>query len=351
MTARNQEFKVALIGHSDPVVPAWVCAALTEAGIGFAHDQCADARRIIELAHDAHIVWTFGSNPTHTAQTWHEQILGALPQLQQCLVILRAGSGTDNVPVTQATQRGILVVNTPAATAPPVAEYAVTLMLAVMRQVVFDATRVRHGQWSQPAQPTAVSLHGKTVGLIGFGQIAQGVARRLRGFEVGLLAHDPAVSPQVFQQHEVAPVALDDLLAQSDIISIHCPLLDSTRHLISERQLRMVKPTAFLINTARGAIIDEAALIKVLQEGRLAGAALDVLEQEPPPSDHPLLHLENVIITPHIAAYSQDIYHQMWRLSVESVLDVAAGRRPRSCVNSVDIAARSSAMSSMRPGS
>jgi len=337
MTVRNSTIKVALIGHSDPAVPAWVGATLRDAGVDFVHDQCGDARRIVALAHDAHIVWTFGSNPAHTARTWHDEILESLPGLGRCRAIIRAGSGTDNVPVTQATQRSILVVNTPAATAPPVAEYAVTLMLAVMRQVVFDAARVRAGQWSQPSQPTAVSLHGKTVGLIGFGQIAQGVARRLRGFEVKILGHDPAVAPQVFEQHDAVAVPLDDLLTQSDIISIHCPLLDSTRHLIGERVLRRVKAGAFLINTARGAIIDEAALIAALREKRLAGAALDVLEQEPPPADHPLLQMENVIVTPHIAAYSQDIYHQMWRLSVESVLDLAAGRRPRSCVNQVDM--------------
>lgn len=326
-------FKVALIGHSDPQVPAWVLAMLEASAITCACRQCDTPQQVVELAADAQVLWTFGSNPNFTASTWCEVIAAALPQLKHCGAIVRSGSGTDNVPVAAATRQGVLVVNTPAATAEPVAEYAVALMLATARQVPFDAARVRAGQWSQPIPPTARSLSGKTVGLVGFGQIAQVVARRLRGFDVTLLVSDPAVDDGEVGRLGATLVSLEALLKRSDFISLHCPLLPSTRHLIGERQFAQMKPSAIVVNTSRGQVIDEAALIRALREGVIAGAGLDVLDQEPPAADHPLLSMDQVVVTPHVAAFSEQLFDRMWRLSVESIQALSRGRCPVSCVN------------------
>ncbi len=329
----NEPFQVALIGHSDPTLPAWLSPRLRAAGIDFVHAQCDSPQEIVSLAGRAQVLWTFGSNPRFSAPAWCELIRQALPGLDACRAILRSGSGTDNVPVAEAMDRGILVANTPTATAEPVAEYTVGLMLAVARHIVADARRATRGDWSQPALPTAVSLADRTVGLIGFGHIARGVARRLGGFGVRLLASDPAVPAEVMSELGTEKVAFDKLLAQSTVVSLHCPLTPGTRGLIGRDQLGRMPRGAILINTARGELIDEAALLAALESGHLAGAGLDVLGQEPPPADHPLLHLPQVVVTPHMAAFSEQIFTEMWRLSVETLLALAAGQLPASCVN------------------
>lgn len=326
-------FKVALVGHSDPHVPAWVEKALAEAGVVFVHDQCDTPTRLIDLAGDADVVWSFGSNPAFTAETWRDLLAQALDGFARCGVILRAGSGTDNIPVSEATKAGILVANTPGATAEPVAEYTVTLMLAAARRLVDEADRARRGDWSQPAAPTATSLRDKTLGLVGFGQIAQLVAHRVAGFDMRIVASDPYAEPAVMRSAGVEPLELEALLEQADVVSLHCPLTDATRHLIGEAELRRMKPNALLINTSRGAVIEESALIRALGEGWIAGAGLDVLEHEPAPADHPLLSMDRVIVTPHVAAFSEQIFIDMWRLSVETILELKAGRWPPSCVN------------------
>lgn len=322
-----------MISHGEPKIPAWVIQTLRTSGIDIDFQQCDTPEDIVLLAGGADVLWTFATNPSFTADAWRQIILEALPGLRRCRVIIRSGSGTDNVPVPEASAKGILVANTPGATAEPVAEYAIALMLTVMRQVVFDARRVRHGDWSQPSAPSAVSLMNKTVGLVGFGQIARLVARRLSGFDVQLLATDPAIDHGQLKRLGARAVTLEELLEQSDVVSLHCPLLASTRGLIGHAQFERMKRSAILINTARGGVVDEPALIQALKTRRIAGAGLDVLEREPPPSDHPLLHMDHVVVTPHIAAFSEQVLHDMWRLSVETIMDLAQGRRPRSCVN------------------
>jgi phosphoglycerate dehydrogenase-like enzyme len=169
--------------------------------------------------------------------------------------------------------------------------------------------------------------------LVGFGRIARAVARKLSGFELTVLVYDPLVSAEMAAEHGGRVVALDELLARADVVSVHCPLTSQTRHLIDERALRRMKPTAVLLNTARGPVIDEGALARALTEGRIVAAGLDVLEQEPPDPSNLLLRLDNVVLTPHVAAYSDEYLENCWRLSVETVIALATGRWPPSSVN------------------
>jgi D-3-phosphoglycerate dehydrogenase len=323
-----KRFRVALVGLDGQVVPEGVAAGLAEKGIDRVVHECTTDGDLARYGHDADVVWLFGGSRVLTAGN-----LGLLPR---CGAILRTGSGTDNVPVEAATRAGILVANTPEAAADAVSDHAVALLLAVLRQVAAQDRAVRGGVWDRYRAWPRGPLRGRTLGLVGFGRIAQLVARKLGGFEMTALAYDPLVDPEVLARHGARAAPLDSVLSRSDVVSLHCPLTEDTHHLIDERALRRMKPSAVLINTARGPVIDEAALTRALAEGWIAGAGLDVLEQEPPDPANPLLRLDNVVVTPHIAGYSDEYLEASWRLSVEAVLALAEGRRPRSVVNRPD---------------
>lgn len=320
-----ETFKVALVALDGNTVPEWVPERFARHGIEFVAGECHGRQALRETAADADVVWVFGSHDCLTA--------GNLDVIPRCGAIIRTGSGTDNVPVAEATLRGIVVANTPDALTDAVSDHAIGLLFAIMRQTSVQDRTIRAGIWDRAAAMPRLHLRGQTVGLIGFGRIAQSVARKLSGFDVTVLAYDPPLGDATIVQRGGKPVDLDTLLVEADVVSIHCPLTEQTRGLIDERKLKRMKPTAILINTARGPVVDEAALVRGLSEGWIAGAGLDVLEHEPPPPDHPLLRLDNVVLTPHIAAYSDEYLANSWQLSVEIALDLAHQRWPRSVVN------------------
>jgi D-3-phosphoglycerate dehydrogenase len=256
-----------------------------------------------------------------------------LDSLPRCAAIIRTGSGTDNVPVEEATRRGIVVANTPEAHNDAVSDHAIGLLFAVIRQIPIHDRRVRGGDWKHARTGRYWHLRGQTLGLVGFGLIARLVAKKMSGFDMNVLAYDPFVSAEAMTSLGVRPAGLDELLAGSDFVFLHCPLTKETYHLIGERELRLMKPAAILINTARGPVVDEPALVRALTEGWIAAAGLDVLEDEPPAPDNPLLKLENTVITPHAAGFSDEDEGLCWRLSVESAIAFKQGRWPRSYVN------------------
>jgi D-3-phosphoglycerate dehydrogenase len=319
-------FKIAMIdtsGYAAP--PAWAGETLAQAGVEFAIIDCQTAEDVLTHAAEADVLWVWGSRVITPA------LLAALPR---CGGLIRTGSGTDNVPVAAATEHGVVVANTPEAHSHAVAEQAIALLFAAMRRVAQLDRSTRAGLW-QTARPWPnAHLHGQTLGLVGFGHAARIVARNLSGFDLTTLVYDPYVSPEAMAAAGVRPVSdLDQLLAAADFVLLHCPLTAETHHLISEPQLRRMKPAAILVNTARGPIVDEPALVRALQEGWIAGAGLDVIEQEPIALDNPLLALDNVVLSPHVAGYSDENAELAWRLSVEAALDFAQGRWPRSVVN------------------
>jgi D-3-phosphoglycerate dehydrogenase len=321
-----KQFKVALVeaGETARAVPVWVRNALAGAGIDFLERVCEDRKELQAFAADSEVVWVWGSRVV-TADR--------LDVLSDCGAILRSGSGTDNVPVAEATRHGILVANTPGAVAQEVADHAIALLLSVVRQTVAQDRLLRSGSWDFRRENNRWHLRGSTLGLVGFGRIAQLTAQKLRGFGLRMIAYDPWMSDDAARSQEVELVDLDSLLTQSDFISIHCPLTDETHHLIGENEIQRMKPEAILINTSRGPVVHEAALVQALQQKRIGAAALDVFEGEPLPPSSPLLKLENVVLTPHIAGYSDLFPESFWRYSVETLIALAGGYWPRSVVN------------------
>ena len=317
-------FKVVLVDFDGNSLPAWVSEAFAKEGIDFVARECKTTADLAQHAADADVVWNWGSRLI-TAES--------LALLSQCGGIIRTGSGTDNIPVEAATQRGIVVANTPEAHNDAVSDHAIGLLFAVMRQIPARDRDVRSGKWNAARPWPAWHLHGQTLGLVGFGHIARLVAKKMRGFDLALLANDPYVSPDVMINESVRPASLEAVLSESDFVFLHCPLTKETYHLVGERELRLMKSNAILINTARGAVVDEPALIRALTEGWIAAAGLDVLEQEPPAPDNPLFKLNNAVLTPHIAGHSDEDLEFCFQLSVEAAIALAQGHWPRSYVN------------------
>ena len=319
------KFKVAMV-HMDPEeLPDWVPETMASHSIEFVFEECETHSQLVSCAGDADVVWIFGGSHIVTAEN--------VADLRRCGALIRTGSGTDNIPIEAATAHGIIVANTPEAFNDGVSDHTIALLLAVVRQIALQDQKVRAGIWDRYAGFPGWHLQGQTLGLIGFGHIARLVTRKLSGYEMTVLAHDPFVSAELMADHGVQAASMEEVLSGSDFVSVHCPLLATTHKLIGERELRLMKPRAILINTSRGPVVDEVALFRALTEGWIAAAGLDVLVQEPPESDNPLFSLDNVVLTPHIAGYSDESLDNSWRLSVETVLDLAQGRWPRSYVN------------------
>lgn len=254
----------------------------------------------------------------------------ALESANRLKVISRYGVGVDAIDLDAAREKGIVVTNTPGANAASVAELTVGLFLALARQFPQAFTATRQGKWPRL---TGVALEGKTVGLVGLGSIGKITARRLSGFDCRLLAFDPEPDIAFAGQHGIALVSLDELLASSDFVSLHLPLLPETRNLVNEQFIGKMKKGAYLVNTARGELVDETVLLKALESGHLAGAALDALVQEPPDPTCPLLGLPNIIATPHLGAQTDAAVNQMGRMALANCLAVLQGKTPAHVVN------------------
>ena len=255
--------------------------------------------------------------------------------LERCKVITLGSVGADLVDIAAATARGIPVTNIPDTFIEEVADHAMTLILATYRRLVFQDRLVRDGRWKEgrPMLYEFPRLMGQTLGFIAFGHVARAVALRARPFGVHMLAYDPYVEELAMSPYGVEPVGLAELLQRSDIVSMHAPATGDAHHMLKEEQFRLMKPGALFINTGRGPTVDEAALIKALQEGWIAGAGLDVLETEPPGGNSPLLGMDNVILTAHVASASARFDPARKRRVGQELALVLRGRWPMSCVN------------------
>jgi phosphoglycerate dehydrogenase-like enzyme len=253
---------------------------------------------------------------------------GVLANSPTLRVIARVGVGLDSIDLDAATAHGVAVTVTPGVNERTVADHTIALMLAALRRVCEQDAAVRRGAWNRTGEHAAWLLSGGTVGLVGFGHIGRIVAERLRGFGVRILVNDP-IEPR---DGDVEAVSLDVLLRSSDVVSLHVPLLPTTRGLIGGRELALMRRDAILVNTARGAVVDEEALVAALQGGRLRAAALDVFANEPPTGSR-LLTLPNVVLSPHIAGLSTTSVRDMTRRATASVIDVLRGRPPAHLAN------------------
>jgi len=251
------------------------------------------------------------------------------PEAAGLKCISRWGVGYDSIDVAAATRRGIVVCYTPGLLDEAVADFAFALLLAMARRLHVGHDNLRKGVWKGE---WGHDVHGKTLGILGCGRIGQAVARRASGFNLRVIACDPAPSDTA-RQLGVTFVSLDELLAQSDFVTLHSALTPQTRGIIGAAQLARMKPTAYLINTGRGPLIDEPALAEALTSGRIAGAALDTFVTEPMPADHPFRGCPNVLLTPHLAGFSRGSGEKVSQVSTQALLDLMRGQRPEFVVN------------------
>lgn len=289
--------------------------------------NCNTEDELIAAGKDADILIYLGLYTPFT-----QKVLSQLPRTQ---LIARYGIGMDSVDLAAATQYGIVVANAAEYCVPEVADHATALILSLARRVTMMDRFVRNGNWGGAVSHAGVMprLSTQSVGFVGFGRIGRHAARNIVNIFGTLLAHDPYVSQEQADTYKVKMVTLDELLAQADYVSVHTPLLPQTRGLIGAAQLAKMKPTAYLINTSRGPVVDEAALIAALQAKQIAGAALDVFDPEPLVADSPLRELDNVILTPHLAAYSIHAIEDLRAAVTTTVSDVIQGYLPRHVMN------------------
>jgi len=296
---------------------------------------CTQEDEIIAAAHDADVLMVA---PAHV--TISQKVIAALPR---CRYILGFISGYDGIDLKTATEHGVLVTNMPDLFWEEVADHTMALMLACSRKIVELNQAVKRGEWAgelmdsrlaREIDPQLTRLQGQTLGLAGFGRIARGVAVRAKGFGMKIIAYDPHVPPAVFSEFEVESVELNRLIEESDYVSIHTMLSEETRGMFGLEQFKKMKPTAYIINTARGPIIDRDALYSALTQKLISGAALDVTDPEPStPDNNPLLRLDNVIVTAHRGGKDKVAFANLSRLVPEQVFAVIRGEWPQNIVN------------------
>ena len=284
-------------------------------------------KTIIEKAKDVDALATLLSDKIDA------EVFDAAPKLK---MIAQLAVGFDNVDVQEATKRGIYVSNTPEVLTDTTADFAWALLMTLARRVVEADKYVRTGKWKvgwHPAMLQGRDVYGATIGIVGAGRIGYAVAKRATGFSMKILFYDVIPRPEMEKDFGAKKVDLDTLLKQSDFVSIHVPLMKETHHLINAEKLRLMKKTAYLINNSRGPVVDEKALYDALNEGRIAGAGLDVFEQEPTPLDNPLLKLDNVVVAPHISSASYETRSKMAEMVADNLIAFFEGKKPPNLVN------------------
>ncbi|MFZ1039352.1 MAG: glyoxylate reductase [Candidatus Bathyarchaeia archaeon] len=284
-------------------------------------------KTIIEKAKDVDALATLLSDKIDA------EVFDAAPKLK---MIAQLAVGFDNVDVQEATKRGIYVSNTPEVLTDTTADFAWTLLMALARRVVEADKYVRMGKWKvgwHPAMLQGRDVYGATMGIVGAGRIGYAVAKRATGFSMKILFYDVIPRPEMEKDFGAKKVDLDELLKQSDFVSVHVPLMKETHHLINAEKLRLMKKTAYLINNSRGPVVDEKALYEALNEGRIAGAGLDVFEQEPTSLANPLLKLDNVVVAPHISSASYETRSKMAEMVADNLIAFFEGKKPPNLIN------------------
>jgi phosphoglycerate dehydrogenase-like enzyme len=259
----------------------------------------------------------------------------SFPNDGRLAIVARFGVGYDTVNVQACTDHDCALVITPDGVRRPVAVSIITFMLALTGKLLQKDRITRQGPegWARRNEHMGRGLVGRTLGQLGIGNIGAEVFRLARPFEMKFIAHDPYADPKVAQELGVRLVGLEELFREADVLSVSCPLNDETHHIVNAERLALMKPTAYLINTARGPVVDEAALIRALQEGGIAGAGLDVFEQEPSPADNPIYRLDNVLVTPHALCWTDQCFAGIGAADVKATFDVMHGRVPTGIVN------------------
>ncbi len=254
-------------------------------------------------------------------------------------IVGRAGAGVDNVDVEAATEKGVIVMNTPGGNTLSTAEHAISMMLSLARRIPQADRTMKDGQWDKKSF-VGVEMFGKTLGVVGLGRIGRVVVERMQAFGMEVLAFDPLLTQEAAQKLGIKPATVEEICRQADVITVHAPLNEDTRGLIGEAALATMKPGVLIVNCARGGIVDEAALAAALREKKIAGAALDVFEQEPLPGEHPLRGLDNVVLTPHLAASTAEAQEKVARDIAIQIREALSGEMIRNAVNAPSVDAK-----------
>lgn len=300
-------------------------SVLEPLGFSFVAGQCKTAEEVAELCREADAILT----------QWAPVTAEAIDKLEKCQVIVRYGIGVDNVDLEAARRKNIPVVNVPDYAVEEVADHTLSLLLSIVRKIPQIVQRVRDGIWEiSPCRPI-VGLQDKVIGVAGFGNIARAVVRRAQSFGMTAIGYDPFVDEAEFARLGAEKADWETLLERSDILSVHMPLTQHTKHAFNADAFRTMKPTSFLVNTSRGGTVDTEALIEALANGDIAGAALDVLEREPIPADSPLLRMEQCIVTSHCAWYSENSLLRLQQYAALEIKRLFEGERLLHVVNGV----------------
>ena len=318
----GSKYKVVITDHRFPNVDIQR-EVLAKVGAELVVGQAKTEEEIIAVAKDADGILNARSKVT-------AKVIDALTR---CKIMVRYGVGVDTIDIAAATRKGIMVSNVLDYCVDEVSDHALALVLALARKVVFSARRVRAGEWAVTNLKPLKRLSGQRLGVVGFGRIGRELARKARPIGFDVLVHDPYVDEKSAAQAGYKVVAFETLLRESDIISLHSPLTAETKGMIGRSALEMMKPNAYIVNVSRGALIDEAALIDALKAGRIAGAGLDVMTEEPARPDNPLLNMEQVIVTSHTAFYSDEAIQELQRKAAEKVAAALSGQIPDPLVN------------------
>lgn len=320
----NKNFKIVFVDKILPISD-YEKEIIEEFGCTVQQCDAITPKQIIEVAKDADAIMTVGGKFTR------ETIEG----LTKCKVIARYGVGVDNVDLDAATEKGIVVTYVPIYCQEEVAALAVTLMLACERRVLIADKTVKNGNWANTVSKVkgARSIKDKVVGLLGFGAIARKVVPLIKPFGVRVIAYDPYINLEFCRELEVESVTFDEIVETADYISLHVPLLPSTIHMLGEEEFKKMKNTTIVVNTGRGALIDQNALVKAVKEGEIAAAGLDVLEFEPPDPEDEIFKMDSIITTGHIGAATEEALIRLRQNAAQSVVDVLSGRMPEAVAN------------------
>ncbi|MEZ5594712.1 MAG: NAD(P)-dependent oxidoreductase [Gammaproteobacteria bacterium] len=325
----SSKFRVALSSDfikpdGSPAYPMFDLSPLQDPDIEYAYLDCSGEIDATEIAdYDALILLA------------HKFTAASVPENGRLAVIARFGVGYDTVDVASCSDNHIALVITPDGVRRPVAVSVMTFILALSGKLFAKDRMTRQGPegWARRSDYMGVGLVGKTLGVLGIGNIGAEIFRLAKPFDFNFIAHDPYADPDVVAELGIELVSLEELFQRVDFLSVNCPLNEHTHHIVNARNLALMKPSAFLINTARGPVVDEAALFEVLQAGKIAGAGLDVFEQEPASADNPLFKLDNVIVAPHALCWTDECFAGNGAADVRAVLDVMHGRTPTGIVN------------------
>ncbi len=314
-------YKVVTTDVLQPVIPEE--AILKEVGASLVYGDAKTEADLIELTRDADAIINYLAPVTAKV----------INSLKRCRIIVRRGIGYDSVDVSAATAKGIPVANVPEYCTDEVADHTMALILSTARKVVTGRSQIVSGGWDFTQLLPIPALKDCTLGLVGFGKIPRAVVKRAKCFGLKILTSDPFIPAELASEHDVKLVSLEELLSTSDFVSIHVPLTNDTRGMLSKREFTLMKSSATLINTARGPLVDEEALREALKERKIAFAALDVMTQEPPTLDNPLRGMDNVTLTPHVAWYSERSVRILGEKVGQEIARVFKGYFPKSLVN------------------